>query len=244
MSDHWGGSIGKVNATERSTKSTFLHLWRGFQRGVLRELVRHGGLLSSSNIQNRSGLSKSSVRLGLISLERSGIVTTEGSQFTKLHRFNQAHSLSPQIAIRSCARGPRCRLDYQARISRPLLDRIDIRIDVPSVSATDLIRPHASESIASVAERVARAPAAQKRRFEQLGFPSITTNAQCSVALIEQVSQLDSPGLSPLQQASEQIRFSARLPSGAEGCANARRSRRAGDRRPAPGRVDLLSHGG
>ena len=40
-----------------------------------------------------------------------------------------------------CARGPRCREDYQARISGPLMDRIDIRIDVPSVSATDLIRP-------------------------------------------------------------------------------------------------------
>jgi magnesium chelatase family protein len=43
----------------------------------------------------------------------------------------------------SCARGPRCASDYQGRISGPLLDRIDIRIDVPSVSASDLIRPMA-----------------------------------------------------------------------------------------------------
>ncbi len=50
----------------------------------------------------------------------------------------------------------------------------------------------------------------QKRRFEQLGSPSITTNAQCPVALIEQVAQPDGPGLSLLQQASEQMRFSAR----------------------------------
>lgn len=90
------------------------------------------------------------------------------------------------------------------------MDRIDIRIDVPSVSATDLIRPHSSESSASVAERVARARTIQKRRYEQLGFPSITTNAQCSVALIEQVAQPDGPGISLLQQASEQMRFSAR----------------------------------
>jgi magnesium chelatase family protein len=109
-----------------------------------------------------------------------------------------------------CARGPRCRQDYQARISGPLLDRIDIRIDVPSVSASDLIRPHSSESSASVAERVARARAIQKRRYEELGFPTITTNAQCSVALIEQVARPDGSGLSLLQQASEQMRFSAR----------------------------------
>lgn len=67
--------------------------------GVLRELVRHGGLLSSSDIRYRSGLSKSSVRLGLISLERSGVIINEGSQFTKLHRFNRAHSLGPQIEV-------------------------------------------------------------------------------------------------------------------------------------------------
>lgn len=66
---------------------------------VLRELVRHGGALSSSDIQNRSGLSKSSVRLGLISLERLGVVTSEGSLATKLHCFNTAHFLAPQIAV-------------------------------------------------------------------------------------------------------------------------------------------------
>ncbi|WP_206078726.1 hypothetical protein [Allomesorhizobium camelthorni] len=65
---------------------------------VLRELVRHGGALSASDIQGRSGLSRSGVRLGLISLEKSGIVVSEGSLATRLHRFNTAHFLSPQIA--------------------------------------------------------------------------------------------------------------------------------------------------
>jgi magnesium chelatase family protein len=45
----------------------------------------------------------------------------------------------------TCARGPRCVSDYQGRISGPLLDRIDIRIDVPAVSAHDLIRPKPAE---------------------------------------------------------------------------------------------------
>ena len=50
-----------------------------------------------------------------------------------------------------CARGPRCQTDYQARISGPLLDRIDLRIEVPAVSASDLIRPGSAERSAAVA---------------------------------------------------------------------------------------------
>ena len=46
-----------------------------------------------------------------------------------------------------CARGPRCQTDYQARISGPLLDRIDLSVDVPAVSATDLIRPARAEAV-------------------------------------------------------------------------------------------------
>lgn len=45
----------------------------------------------------------------------------------------------------TCARGIRCLTEYQGRISGPLLDRIDIRIDVPAVSAMDLIKPMAAE---------------------------------------------------------------------------------------------------
>ncbi|MHC1547297.1 YifB family Mg chelatase-like AAA ATPase [Phyllobacterium sp. K27] len=109
-----------------------------------------------------------------------------------------------------CARGPRCREDYQARISGPLLDRIDIRIDVPPVSAADLIKPSASESSAVVAQRVARARTIQKLRFEQFGVSGTTTNAQCSVSMIEQIAQPDKEGVALLHQASEQMKFSAR----------------------------------
>ncbi|GGA89838.1 ATPase AAA [Brucella endophytica] len=109
-----------------------------------------------------------------------------------------------------CARGPRCQADYQARISGPLLDRIDLRIEVPAVSAADLIRPSQAESSKAVAERVARARAVQKRRYETLGLPHITTNAHCSAALIEEVAAPDSGGLALLREASEQMKFSAR----------------------------------
>ena len=110
----------------------------------------------------------------------------------------------------SCARGPRCASDYQARISGPLMDRIDIRIDVPAVSATDLIRPRPAERSADVARRVARARERQRERFKELGMEETGTNARCSTALIETLAAPDAAGLQLLRDAAEKFHFSAR----------------------------------
>jgi magnesium chelatase family protein len=108
-----------------------------------------------------------------------------------------------------CRRGPRCVDDYQARISGPLLDRIDIRIDVPAVSATDLIAPGAAETSAVVAERVAVARAIQRERFAALGVAA-TTNAGCSPSLIETVAAPDAAASALLRNAAEAMKLSAR----------------------------------
>ncbi|TCL72141.1 magnesium chelatase family protein [Rhizobium sp. BK251] len=110
----------------------------------------------------------------------------------------------------SCARGPRCQSDYQARISGPLMDRIDIRIDVPAVSAADLIRPRAAETSSAVAERVARARSMQRERFAAAGLPQVGTNARCSTALIEKLAEPDAGGLQLVRDAAEKMKFSAR----------------------------------
>ncbi|MBX4872076.1 YifB family Mg chelatase-like AAA ATPase [Rhizobium bangladeshense] len=110
----------------------------------------------------------------------------------------------------TCARGPRCMSDYQARISGPLMDRIDIRIDVPAVSAADLIRPIAAEASADVARRVARAREIQQERFARAGAGDIGTNARCSTAMIEKLAEPDASGLQLLRDAAEKMKFSAR----------------------------------
>jgi magnesium chelatase family protein len=109
-----------------------------------------------------------------------------------------------------CARGPRCQSDYQARISGPLLDRIDLRIEVPAVSASDLIRPSRAESSEAVAARVAMARAIQQERFARLGPQAPTTNAHCATATIEEIAVPDAQGLALLRDASEKLGFSAR----------------------------------
>jgi magnesium chelatase family protein len=109
-----------------------------------------------------------------------------------------------------CLRGPRCMTDYQGRISGPLLDRIDIRIDVPAVSASDLIRPMAAETSAVVARRVQSARELQRDRFIAFGMPNAMANAQCSTAMIEKIAEPDAGGLQLLRDAADKLKFSAR----------------------------------
>jgi magnesium chelatase family protein len=65
------------------------------------------------------------------------------------------------VGAGKCRRGPRCAIDYQARLSGPLLDRIDIQLDVPPVTAADLALPPPVEGTAEASARVMRARGAR-----------------------------------------------------------------------------------
>ncbi len=109
-----------------------------------------------------------------------------------------------------CKRGPRCSTDYQARISGPLLDRIDIQIELAAVRASDLTLPPPSEGSAEVAARVAAARAIQRDRFAALGLAGVRTNAQLDGALLEELARPDEQGLALLGNAAEALNLSAR----------------------------------
>jgi magnesium chelatase family protein len=132
----------------------------------------------------------------------------------------------------NCKRGPRCAADYQARLSGPLLDRIDLQIEVPGVSAADLVLPPPAETSADVGARVAKARERQLKRFAVLGAKGVRTNAECSGRLLEEIAALDAEGAALLRQAADALHLSARVPSHAAGSAHARRSRRRRQRRP------------
>ncbi len=110
----------------------------------------------------------------------------------------------------SCKRGPRCAADYQARVSGPLLDRIDLQIEIPAVSAADLVLPPPSEGSAEVRARVAAARELQRARFAGLGLKGVRTNADLSGKLLEDTAMPDDAGLALLRQAAEQLHLSAR----------------------------------
>ncbi len=104
----------------------------------------------------------------------------------------------------------RCIADYQSRLSGPLLDRIDLHIEVPAVSAADLTLPPPTEGSRQVAARVAKAREIQAARFKTLGRPEARTNAEASGPLLEQIATPDDAGLKLLRDAADAMRFSAR----------------------------------
>jgi magnesium chelatase family protein len=110
----------------------------------------------------------------------------------------------------SCKRGDRCAADYQARLSGPFLDRIDLRVDVPAVSAADMIGPLDAEPSKVVAARVATARHRQRERYLELGEPRVATNAAAGPSLIERVVNPDKESQKLLLEAADRFSLSAR----------------------------------
>jgi magnesium chelatase family protein len=108
---------------------------------------------------------------------------------------------------RSCGRAPKCGVDYQARLSGPLLDRIDIQVDVAAVTAQDLALPPPAEGSAVAAARIARARAVQRARYEGKGP---RTNAEVEGELLDRVAAPDAAGAQLLVNAAEKMRLTAR----------------------------------
>ena len=107
----------------------------------------------------------------------------------------------------ACSRAPRCAADYQGRLSGPLLDRIDLHVDVPAVSAADLALPPPAETSADVAARVAAAREIQARRYAPHG---LHTNAEADGELLGRVATPDPAGQRLLLEAAEKLKLSAR----------------------------------
>jgi predicted ATPase with chaperone activity len=92
---------------------------------------------------------------------------------------------------RACSRAPRCAADYQAKLSGPLLDRIDLHVEVQAVSAADLVLPPPAEGSAEVAARVAAARDVQTARYAD---HKARTNAEADGELLEAVATPDEAG--------------------------------------------------
>lgn len=109
---------------------------------------------------------------------------------------------------KACPRVPGCGEEYLGRISGPLMDRIDLKIEVPPVSFQDLDLPADGETSANVAKRVAAARAIQSKRFEGKG--GLRSNADVQGSLLEEIAAPDAEGRSMLLKASEVFGLTAR----------------------------------
>lgn len=119
------------------------------------------------------------------------------------------HANDPGFA---CKRMPneRCIANYQAKLSGPLIDRFDLVIEVPAVSAADLILPAPSEGSTEVAARVGQARQLQRDRYAAIGLSHVGTNAAAPANVIEDAVRLDDGAKTLMRDAAERMSLSAR----------------------------------
>lgn len=110
-------------------------------------------------------------------------------------------------AARACARAPQCGADYLGRISGPLMDRFDMRVEVPPVTMQDLSLPRDGEASAAIRARVTRARAVQAERF---AGSEMRLNADAEGAALDEIATPDSEGRDLILKATDRFGLSAR----------------------------------
>ncbi|MEO0680725.1 MAG: ATP-binding protein, partial [Pseudomonadota bacterium] len=110
---------------------------------------------------------------------------------------------------RACSRAPKCGVDYQSRISGPLLDRIDLQVETPTIPAAELARLPSGETSAAVRARVADARSRQTERFAAMGLP-LRLNADAEGEALDHAARLDDAARDLLALAAEKLQLSAR----------------------------------
>jgi magnesium chelatase family protein len=173
------------------------------------------------------------IETGRVTVSRAAAHVTYPARFQLVAAMNPCRCGHLMQAGRGCGRVPRCGLDYQAKLSGPLLDRIDLCIDVPPVDAADLALPPPAESSADVAARVAAARTVQRDRLAALDrtgklveieseptagllserarhWSKPRCNADTDGALLASIAEPDAEGRALLTRAAERLGLSAR----------------------------------
>jgi magnesium chelatase family protein len=97
---------------------------------------------------------------------------------------------------------------YRSRVSGPLLDRIDIQVEVPAVKYKELMNGPAGEDSATVRRRVVQVRTRQAERFAAID--GVRCNAQMPAALVQRTCKLDRACQLLLERAVRRLGFSAR----------------------------------
>jgi magnesium chelatase family protein len=141
------------------------------------------------------------------------VVARVNAHVTYPARFQLVAAMNPcrcghlDDASLGCGRAPKCAQEYQAKISGPLFDRIDMHVDVPAVRSADLSLPAPREGSKQVAARVA---AARERQAARYAGRSVASNAEVDGQLLDEVATPEPDGRKLLAEAAERFKLSAR----------------------------------
>ncbi|MBT3926062.1 MAG: YifB family Mg chelatase-like AAA ATPase [Rhodospirillaceae bacterium] len=146
---------------------------------------------------------------GQVSIARVNAHVSYPARFQLIAAMNPCRCGYLSDPERICTRAPRCAREYQARISGPLYDRIDLHVEVPELSAADLSLPPPAEGSGEIAARVARARDTQRARYAALDS-EVRTNAEAEGKLLDKVAMPDENGKALLTEAVDKMKLSAR----------------------------------
>lgn len=161
---------------------------------------------------------------GETSIVRANYRVTYPSRFQLVAAMNPCRCGMAGEPGHHCRRGERCVTDYQSRLSGPFMDRIDLRIEVPAITASDMINVSGGETSEVVAKRVVGARQMQSARLQEARKSGLVTqaakgrydsengftNAAMSAPLVEAVAMPDKAGEQLLRDAADKMKFSAR----------------------------------
>ena len=176
--------------------------------------LAHNGVLFLDELPefNRSTLEalRQPLENGEITVSRAEYHHTYPAHFQLIAAMNPCRCGNLGIPGQECPKAPKCAAEYQAKLSGPLLDRIDIHIYVPPVSPWDITNKEKGESSAVILKRVEAARKIQKQRFEKYGHPELLTNSQLKGKLLEETAALDNDAQKLLIDFADKFKLSAR----------------------------------
>lgn len=148
---------------------------------------------------------------GEVSVARANMHVVYPARFQLVAAMNPCRCGYLGTAERECSRAPRCAEEYMSRLSGPLLDRIDMHIDVPAVAPWDLANAAEGEPSETVRKRVAEALERQRERYERLvPETGVKKNADASGGILEKTANVAPDALDLFVRAAEKMRLSAR----------------------------------
>jgi magnesium chelatase family protein len=176
--------------------------------------LAHNGVLFLDELPEFGAQALDSLRqpleTGEVVVARANAHIRYPAQFQLVAAMNPCRCGSGGGGAGACGRAPRCQQSYQARISGPFLDRMDLTVDVPAVTPADLALPAPTEGTAEVAARVAVARAVAAERAAKGGDGAASLNARADGAWLERIVDLDAPAKTLLSRAAEAGALTAR----------------------------------
>ena len=187
----------------------------GGRKGTPGEIsLAHNGVLFLDELPefNRPTLEalRQPLENGEIQISRVNAHTTFPANFQLIAAMNPCRCGHLGQKDKECTKAPICAQEYMSKISGPLLDRIDIKIEVPQVSPWELSEVKKGETSKVIQSRVIKARDIQIARLRQLNITNINTNSQLKGKFLEEICTMDNDAEKLLITFAEKNSISAR----------------------------------